>query len=303
MSRPFLLEIGCEEIPARMIAAAADDLRSRVVAVLDAAGLAHGAAQAWGGTRRLAVRVESVASTLPGKDELMLGPPASVAFKDDGTPTPAGAGFAKKQGIDPSALSRIETEKGVYAGFRRAIGERTLEQAILATLPAAVTAMSFPKTMRWGLGTHRFVRPVHWVVALHGGDVVHLELLGAVAGSASDGHRFLAPGPVTIEHADRYVETLRAARVLVDPDDRRAALHSALAAAAVDLGGEVVRDDQLLDEVVELVEWPGVVAGRFAIPRVTCAAGTNGSSSAGSKTLDSFGTKTASARWPRASTI
>ena len=185
MSEPFLLEIGCEEIPARMIAAAADDLCQRVTAVLDAAGLSHGPARAWGGTRRLAVRVESVSATLAGKDELVLGPAASVAFKDDGMPTPAAVGFAKRQGIDPATLQRVTTDKGVYAAFRRQVAERTLEQVLAGALPAAVSAMTFPKSMRWGAGTHRFVRPVHWVVALHGGAVVNLEILGATAGRRS----------------------------------------------------------------------------------------------------------------------
>jgi glycyl-tRNA synthetase beta chain len=263
MSASLLLEIGCEEIPARMIAAAAEDLRVCLTAVLEAAGLPHGPSRAWGGTRRLAVHVESVAGTLPGKDELVLGPTAQAAFRDDGAPTPAGAGFARKQGIDPSALQRIETDKGVYAGFRRAVAERTLEQVLQGALPATVAAMSFPKTMRWGTGAHRFVRPVQWVVALHGGTVVPLELMGQTAGRASEGHRFLASGPVPIEQADRYVETLRAAHVLVSPEARREAMEQALGAAAATLGGEVVRDEALLDEVVELVEWPGVVAGRF----------------------------------------
>jgi glycyl-tRNA synthetase beta chain len=123
--------------------------------------------------------------------------------------------------------------------------------------------MTFPKTMRWGAGTFRFVRPVHWVVALHGAGVIELEVLGAASGRASDGHRFLAPGPIVIAHVDRYVEALRAAHVLVEPADRRAALTTALDAAAHAVGGKVVRDDALLDEVVDLVEWPGVVAGRF----------------------------------------
>ncbi len=263
MSDSFLLELGCEEIPARMIAAGAEELRTRVVAVLDAGGFAHGASVAWGGTRRLAVSVESVVGSLPGKDEVVLGPPATVAFKDDGQLTPAGAGFAKKQGIDPSTLQKMETDKGVYAGFRRAVGERTLQQVLATALPAAIAGMSFPKMMRWGVGTHRFVRPVQWVVALHGAAVVDLELMGATSGRASDGHRFLAPGPVAIAAADRYVETLRAAHVLVEPEARRQAMLDALKKAAESLGGEVVEDETLLDEVVELVEWPGVVAGRF----------------------------------------
>ena len=263
MSAPLLLEIGCEEIPARMIAAAAEDLRARVIAICDAAGLAHGPSRAWGGTRRLAVRVESVAGALAAKDQLVIGPPAATAFDAAGRPTPAGAGFAKKQGIDPKALEKIETEKGLYAGFRRMSATRTLEEVLQAALPGSIAAMSFPKTMRWGDGTYRFVRPVHWVVALHGAAVLHVELMGVSAGRASDGHRFLAPGPIVLEHADGYLEALRAARVLVDPVARRAGLVEALEAAARGLGGIVVRDETLLDEVVDLVEWPGVVAGRF----------------------------------------
>lgn len=263
MNEPFLLEIGCEEIPARMIAAGAEDLRARVVAVLDASGFPHGSSLAWGGTRRLAVCVESVAGRLPGKDEVVLGPPASVAFKDDGKLAPAGAGFAKKQGIDSSILQKIETDKGVYAGFRRAVGERSLQQMLQTALPASIAGMSFPKMMRWGTGAHRFVRPVQWVVALHGAAVLDLEVMGVTSGRASDGHRFLAPGPVAIPDADRYVETLRAARVLVEPEARREAMLRALKNAAESLGGEVVEDAALLGEVVDLVEWPGVVAGRF----------------------------------------
>ncbi len=263
MNEPLLIELGCEEIPARMIAAAADDLCARLLSVLDAAGVEHGASGAWGGTRRLAVRVENVASILAGKDQLVLGPPASAAFREDGQPTPAGAGFAKKQGIDPLALQKIETDKGVYAGFRRVSQSRTLEQILAAALPASIGAMTFPKMMRWGAGTYRFVRPIHWVVALHGRAVLRFDLMGVASGAASDGHRFLAPGPVVIEHPDRYLEALRAARVLVDPAERRAALAGALDTAASGVGGSVVADEALLDEIVELVEWPGVVAGRF----------------------------------------
>ena len=263
MKAPLLLEIGCEEIPARMIASASRDLAARVLAVLDGAGLAHGTATSWGGTRRLAVRVDEVQGALPGRDETVLGPPASVAFDAEGKPTQAGAGFAKKQGIDPEALATIENEKGSYAGFRRAVEGKTLGRVLADALPASVAAMSFPKTMRWGDGRHRWVRPVHWVVALHGGEVLDLEILGARAGRASDGHRFLAPGPVTIDHADRYVEALRGARVLVEADERRSVLAGALAKAAATVGGIPVADEALLDEIVELVEWPGVVVGRF----------------------------------------
>jgi glycyl-tRNA synthetase beta chain len=263
MTQPFLFEIGCEEIPARMIAAAAEDLRARLVGVLYAAGVSHGDSRAWGGTRRLAVRVESVEGSVPGKQETIIGPPVSAAFAADGRPAPAGVGFAKKQGIEPEALQKIETAKGVYAGFRRTSEARSLRQVLEAALPTTVAAMSFPKTMRWGSGAHRFVRPVHWIVALHGAEVVDLEVFGVRSGSASEGHRFLAPGPVVLVDADAYVDSLRAAKVLIDPEARRMAMAKALESAAASISGSVVRDDALLDEVVELVEWPGIVAGRF----------------------------------------
>ncbi|HEX4825518.1 MAG TPA: glycine--tRNA ligase subunit beta [Candidatus Polarisedimenticolaceae bacterium] len=263
MKAPLLVEIGCEEIPARMIAAASRDLTARLLGVLDGAGIPHGTARGWGGTRRLAVHVADVEGALPGRDETVLGPPASVAFDAEGKPTQAGAGFAKKQGIDPSALVKIENEKGAYAGFRRSAPGKTVVGALADALPSSVAAMSFPKTMRWGDGKHRWVRPVHWVVALHGDEVLDLEILGARSGRTSDGHRFLAPGPVTIDHADRYVDALRAARVLVEAGERRRVLADALAKAAATAGGVPVADEALLDEIVELVEWPGVVVGRF----------------------------------------
>jgi len=263
MTAPLLVEIGCEEIPARMIASAAADLAARVVAVLDAAGVTHGAARHWGGTRRLAVRVDSVLGRLEDREETVLGPPAAAAFGPDGRPTGAGAGFAKKQGVAPDALVRIETAKGAYAGFTRTVAGRSLEQVLDAGLAASVAAMSFPKTMRWGTGEHRWVRPVHWLVALHGAAVLDLTILGARAGRTSQGHRFLAPGGVELASADAYVDRLAAARVLVDPVARRTALETALHAAAAAAGGRLVEDPALLEEITDLVEWPGVVVGRF----------------------------------------
>jgi glycyl-tRNA synthetase beta chain len=263
MKANLLIEIGCEEIPARMIQGAATDLGSRVASILDQAGLAHGAVTAWGGTRRLAVRVDDVEARQPDRREQVLGPPASAAFGADGKPTPAGAGFAKKQGIDPGALRRIETDKGSYAGFDRETKGKSVGEVLAAALPHAIASMSFPKTMRWAEGAHRWVRPVHWVLALHGSDVAPLEVFGVRAGALSEGHRFLAPGRVLVMDPDAYHRALRAAFVVVDHGDRRRELRERLTAAARSAGGEVEEDERLLDEVVDLVEWPGVAVGRF----------------------------------------
>jgi len=260
---PLLLEIGCEEIPARMVAKAAADLSSLVVDILDRGGLAHGAAMSWGGSRRLAVRMPEVEARQADREELVLGPPAAVAFTADGEPTRAAIGFARKQGIEPEGLSVIETEKGSYAGFRRQVTGLTAGELLARELPSAVGNMSFPKSMRWGDGRPRWVRPVHWLLALHGDTVLHFELFGVKATASSEGHRFMSSGPVEIRHPERYEAALERAGVVIDPAVRRARLMASLDAAAVDLGGEPVRDERLLEEVVNLVEWPGIVGGRF----------------------------------------
>ena len=264
MSRaPLLLEIGCEEIPARMIADAATEFGRRVVSVLDKAGLDHGRARCWGGSRRLAVRVEDVSGGQADGEERILGPSARVAFTADGEPTKAALGFARKYGVDPTALERIATDRGGYVAFTRQVKGQTVGRVLAAALPAAVGGMSFPKTMRWADGTHRWVRPVHWVLALHGEQVLPVELFGVCATGRSQGHRFLAPGSVDVDHPGRYLTALETAFVVVDPEARRKRLAAALSEAATELGGYLLEDAELLDEVASLVEWPGVVAGRF----------------------------------------
>jgi len=268
----LLIEIGCEEIPARVVAAASAQLRQRVLTLLDEAGIEHGEGRAWGGARRLAVRIEEVAERTPPREDRIFGPPASAAFAPDGSPTAAGLGFARKHGISPSVLEAVPTEKGLYCSFLRRTEGRPLGEILRDRLPEAVAGMSFPKTMRWAEGVWRWVRPVHWLVVLHGERVLDLELFGVRSGSSSRGHRFLSNGPVAIAHADRYLELLREARVMVDPSERRRVLLRALREAAAAQGGRLVEDEPLLAEVSDLVEWPGVVVGRFeegflALPR------------------------------------
>ena len=260
----LLLEIGCEEIPARMIPRAAEDLREIVVQILDEASLAHGEARSWGGSRRLTVFVDAVEGRQPDRDEQVLGPPARVAFDEAGEPTRAAAGFAKKQGIDPSELDTIETAKGPYAGFRRSVRGRSVGELLGRDLPAAVAAMSFPKMMRWADGRPRWVRPVHWILALHGREPVDLELFGIRSGRTSAGHRFLAEGPVEVAEPGAYESALAAGSVVADPVRRREKIAALLEAGARELGGSLVEDEGLLREVADLVELPGVVRGSFA---------------------------------------
>jgi len=260
---PLLIEIGCEEIPSRMVPQAASELERRVLECLDAGRLSHGPARRFGGSRRLTVRVDDVQERQPDRVETVLGPAAAVAFGADGGTTRAADGFARKHGIDPSRLRRVETPKGVYAGFERAVEGKTVGDILSAELPAAVRSMAFPKSMRWGDGTHRWVRPVHWVLALHGARTLPVELFGVRAGPHSVGHRFLSAGAVQVAHPDAYEEALAGAHVVADPERRRRRLRDALARGAAECGGRCVIDDALLDEVSNLVEWPGVFPGTF----------------------------------------
>jgi glycyl-tRNA synthetase beta chain len=263
MKAALLIEIGCEEIPARMIVRAADDLGSRVTAILDNAGLDHGAARSWGGSRRLIVHIEDVEASQEDRVTEVLGPPASAAFDGDGKPTRAAEGFARKQGVEIAALEVIDTDKGARVGLRREVRGRNVGEILADELARAVEAMSFPKSMRWGEGRFRWVRPVHWVLALHGERPLAVELFGIRSGDESEGHRFLAPGPVRVAHPDRYVDTLRDRRVLTDPEERRRRLGKLLEEGARSVDGSAVEDAGLLDEVVDLVEWPGVSVGGF----------------------------------------
>jgi glycyl-tRNA synthetase beta chain len=260
---PLLLEIGCEEIPARMIRAAAHELARRVEKILDQATLKHGEISTWYGPRRIAVRVDEVEGSQTDREELVLGPPAAVAFAEDGQPARAALGFAKKQGVEAGDLGRHTTEKGEYVGFVRRVAGRTVGGVLAQNLPRAVEGMSFPKTMRWGAGSWRWVRPVHWVLALHGNELLELELFGTSSGRVSIGHRFLGRGPCELDHPDRYLELLEQNCVIADPSVRRQRLEQALSLSADELGGRVVADEGLLAEVADLVEWPGTAAGRF----------------------------------------
>jgi len=261
--KPLLIEIGCEEIPARMIPAAASELARRLEQILDRSGLSHGPATAWGGSRRLAVRVEGVQGRQSDREQTILGPPASIAFDGEGHPTPAALGFAKKQGVGAEDLRTIENKKGSYVGVSTRVAGRSIGEVLGEALPDAVRGMPFPKTMRWAEGVHRWVRPVHWFVALHGDEVLPLRLFGVAAGNRSAGHRFLGQGSVDLQNVESYIDALERARVVVDPALRRERLTAALHLGAREVGGRLVEDPLLLEEVVDLVEWPGVVAGSF----------------------------------------
>jgi glycyl-tRNA synthetase beta chain len=265
MSADLLFEIGCEEIPARMLARALAELPALVEARLSSARLAHAGVRALGTPRRLAVIVKQLADHQPDLDEEVVGPPVSAALAADGTLTRAGQGFAAKNGVDPSALVKREVagKKGLYVvALRKVVGQpaRGLLPALLAELAGAI---AWPKSQRWGWGETTFVRPVQWLVALFGGEVVPVSWAGVTSSRHSRGHRFLANRPVEIATPSAYVEALRAAHVVVDPAVRRDLVRAELSRLERETGLRVRPDDALLDEVIHLGEYPVGVSGAF----------------------------------------
>jgi len=263
----FLLEIGLEEIPARMIAGAEAELGRRVTELLTRERLlADGASVATYSTpRRLAVLAEGVLARQADTEEKLTGPSWKVAFKD-GAPTPAAEAFAKKAGVSLDALEKVTTPKGEYVGATVKREGRSATELLVAELPREVLAIYWAKNMYWRAAKpERFVRPVRWVVALLDSSVVPLEIAGIAAGNASRGHRVLhGEAPVAITTAGAYKEALRGAYVSVDAAERRHTIRKALDAATRTVPGARWREDEpLVETVVHLTEWPTVILGNF----------------------------------------
>src|SRR5580704_354997 len=209
----FLLEIGCEEIPARMIDAAQADLAARVVELLARESLGNAAAvSALSTPRRLSVSAP-VSASQADVTEQVNGPSVSVAFKD-GQPTPAAHAFAKKAGVEVSQLSRVTTPKGEYLTAQVTKKGRTAAEILAEALPREIAAIYWPKNMYWRKPNEKFVRPVRWLVAMLDGQVIPLEFDGVRAGNTSRGHRILADSAVQIPAPPDYVEALKRAKVL-----------------------------------------------------------------------------------------
>jgi glycyl-tRNA synthetase beta chain len=259
----FLLEIGCEEIPARMIDAASQELRDRVSALLARERLAGGEISSFESPRRLALMASGIAAAQADVVEQLTGPSVNVAYKE-GQPTPAALAFAKKAGVDVSGLERTVTAKGEYITAKVTKKGRSASDVLAEHLPKEIAGIYWPKNMYWRKPSERFVRPVRWLVAMLDGEIIPLEFDGVQAGNRSRGHRILTDAPVKIARAgSAYVESLRAAKVL-GRAEREHQIRKALDAATRTIAGARWREDKpLLDTVVNLTEFPSVILGDF----------------------------------------
>jgi len=269
----LLIEIGTEELPVKALPELAQALFDGVLAGFEKRGIAveRGDAKPLYTPRRLAVLLPRVAIEQPEQRSEAFGPYVNIALDANGEPTPALKGFAQKNGLDVAQLERATDAKGerfVARSVKPGASTASLLQDILAD---AIKAMPIPKPMRWGDHEYAFARPVHWLVMLLGEQVVDAELFGIAANRMSRGHRFHHPKPVRIDKPDEYIDTLRGAQVLVDPDERRARVRSEVENAARKVDGFARVSDSLVEEVNCLVEWPrailcGFDAGFLRVP-------------------------------------
>ena len=260
-SADLLIELGCEELPPKSLDNLRESLFAGVVAGLRDSNISFDAdgSRAFSTPRRLALLLKDVAAAQPDQVQERRGPAVDAAFDEAGQPTPAAKGFARSLGLDVSDLGRLETDKGAWLHARVERPGQPLDELLYPILEQALRQLPVPKPMRWADNDFSFVRPVHWLIVLHGDRVVGGRLMGQNAGRQTRGHRIHAPGPHEIESGAGYEAALEGACVIADPDRRRERIRSMLEEA----DPAVMVDDGLLAEVNNLVEWPSAVRCAF----------------------------------------
>ena len=257
----FLLEIGTEEIPAGMIPVLSAELAKRVGEALEGQGLPFTAVEPFGAPRRIGLVAQGLPERQKDRVDVVAGPALAVARDKEGRWTQAALGFARKQGATPEMLKEVPGAKGPCVGFEREVKGKATGEVLAGAVPPCVDALYLPKAMRWGDGSQVFVRPVRWVVALLGGEVVPMSIKGAAAGRSSRGHRVFGSQSVEIASASGYFESLRREKVVAHPEERLERIKSLLLDSASQVGGGLSRDEELLETVCYLCEYPSVVRG------------------------------------------
>jgi glycyl-tRNA synthetase beta chain len=260
----LLVEIGTEELPPKALRGLMDAFAGNLGNEINEARLEHGELHAYASPRRLAVIVEALAAGQEDRRLSQKGPPVSVAYDDKGKPLPPATAFAKKCGVEVSDLGRVETEKGAWLVAETVEKGRPTAELLPALIEKALADLPIPRRMRWGDGEAEFVRPVHWVVLLHGTDVIEGSVMGIPCGNTTMGHRFHSSGPIRISKPSAYLQTLEEkGHVIADFDIRRKLVMDGVDRLAKKASGHVVDGEALYDEVAALVEWPVPVLGGF----------------------------------------
>ena len=259
----LLLEVGTEEIPAAFLPDALNALRDKTLKELQSHRITFKDIKTMGTPRRLALIATGVAIAQEELIVTKMGPAKAIAFDKDGNPTKAAIGFAKGQGIDIADIKTVTTDKGEYiCAEKKEQSEETIK-LLPQILSGIILSLPFRKSMRWGDLDVRFARPIHWIIALFGNAVVPFELGNITSGRESYGHRFMAPGPITLSSAASYPEQLESAFVIVDPQARRDTLIREIRSLAASVNGVPDEDSALIEEVTNLIEYCSPVLCHF----------------------------------------
>lgn len=262
----FLLEVGTEELPADFVASAIDQWRSRIPQTLAEHSLHPTSVCVYGTPRRLSAVIAGLPSQQPDRAEEIKGPPVQTAFKN-GQPTPAAAGFAKKQGVGLEELQIRPTDKGEFVFVQKQIPGRLTSELLVEWVPQWILGLEGKRFMRWGNGSIRFPRPIRALVTLWDDQVLPVVIENGateiIGDRRSAGHRILHPQPITIAHADDYLHAMELAYIQVNPQQRQEKILSSVQDCAAQLGGIALISPALLAEVTNLVEYPTAVIGKF----------------------------------------
>jgi glycyl-tRNA synthetase beta chain len=263
--KSLLIELGTEELPPRALDELSAAFLRGIVGGLAARGVNAelDQAMAYASPRRLAAFIPGVAAAQPEQSIERRGPAVAAALDAEGQPSKALLGFAQSCGVDVSQLEKLETDKGAWFVWRAVKPGRPLAALLPEIIDEALKALPIPRPMRWADHDYSFVRPVHWLVILHGADIIDGEVLGLASGRKSRGHRFMHPQPVHVADADGWLDAMRATKVLADPRERRERIHQQIEQVTQGTGGTPQLDDALLDELANLTEWPVAIACTF----------------------------------------
>jgi glycyl-tRNA synthetase beta chain len=263
MGKELLLEIGTEEIPAAFLPKAMQDMDEIIRREFSLKRIQHGEIRAMATPRRLCLCVANLSSRQEDQVIEKLGPAKRVAFDEQGNPTKAALGFASGQGIDVSELETVTTEKGEYICARRKITGEYTKALLPEIIVRFITSIPFKKSMRWSNLEIRFARPIHWILAIYGGETIPFRIENIQSGNKSRGHRFMSPKAFSVKNLKDYIAKCKKHYVIVDPDERKKIIIEEATHAAAKAGGKIFYTDDLLETVTYLVEYPTAVCGSF----------------------------------------
>lgn len=263
MTKDFIFELGCEELPSAAVSLLANELKAYVVQALDKAQLGYGVVKSYATPRRLALTIAELQEEQPSQLITKRGPAAVAAYDKEGNPTQALLGFAKSCAVSLDALSRIRTDKGDWIVYESNTVGRVAQELLPEVISHALAQLPITKPMRWGSGDDEFARPVHWTVMLWGDEVIEHQILGTRTGRFSFGHRFHHPEPIRIDSAATYEAQMKEAFVIADFSLRRQMIQEQVMTLAASYDAVAVMPEDLLDEVTSIVEWPQALLAHF----------------------------------------